>query len=349
MNPTLAENCLPFIQLGKQLRQPKVIEQRFAHAIQQQNRQNRWFTSEFCRHAILAIGNMLNEDDLRYFVAHYDHSDNQWNSRSKIAVISAGNIPLAAFHDFFCILVSGNDYIGKLSSQDKLLLPVLAQILVELQPQWADRITFEEKLSSFDAIIATGSNNSSRYFEYYFEKYPHILRKNRNSAAILSDKETPDELMKLSADIYLYFGLGCRSVSKLYVPEEYDFIPLLNILHDTGSSILSNHNQYLNNLEYQKAIRLMNKQPYMDAGISLLVENPAFSSPISVIHYEYYHTIQEVNSLLESEAESIQCIVSQSDAIKNAVPFGQAQSPTLLDYPDGVDVMQFLGHIASRS
>jgi len=345
MSTILVNNSLPFVQLGKMLRQPELVEQRLEPVIRQQAQQNTWFTPYFCRHALDAIASMLDEKALQDYIEHYATRDLQWNSRRKVAVISAGNIPLAAFHDFFCILLSGNDYIGKLSSQDKLLLPALAKLLTEIEPSWAERITFVDKLSQFDAIIATGSDNSARYFEYYFQDYPHLLRQNRNSVAVLTGDESEEQLKALCEDIYLYFGLGCRSVSKLFVPENYDFEPFLQLLHDESAPILNEHNQYLNNLEYQKAIRLMNKQTYLDAGTFLLDKEDGYSSPISVLYYDYYHNTQEINTLLNKEANILQCIVSNNNQIEKSIPFGKAQSPDLLDYPDGVDILQFLGNL----
>lgn len=343
MSTRLIDNGLPFIKLGQLLRQKDVMAQRLEPVIRQQSQQNSWFTPYFCRYAINAIANMLDEEALQNYITHYQDDKTQWNGRHKVAVISAGNIPLAAFHDFFCILLSGNDYLGKLSSQDKLLLPAIAQILTEIEPSWSDRISFVNKLTQFDAIIATGSNNSARYFEYYFQGYPHLLRQNRNSVAVLTGHESEAQLKALCEDIYLYFGLGCRSVSKLFVPENYHFEPFLQLLHDQSAPILNEHNQYLNNLEYQKAIRLMNKQLYLDAGTFLLIEESINSSPIAVIHYEYYHHIEEVNKLIMKDIDSIQCVVSNDTHIEHAIPFGQAQTPNLFDYPDGVDILQFMG------
>ena len=237
--------------------------------------------------------------------------------------------------------MSGNDYQGKLSSQDKHLLPVLAQELIRIEPAFAERISFVEKVADFDAIIATGSNNSARYFDYYFSKYPHILRKNRNSVAVLNETESDDELRALADDIYLYFGLGCRSISKLFVPRNYDFVPFLQILTQESQPIALHH-QFNNNLEYQKAVHLMNQIPYMDAGTFLLVENQNYASPIGMIYYEFYDDIKAVNRRLETDSELLQCIVSNDPHITRAEPFGSAQSPTLSDYPDGIDTLRWL-------
>ena len=331
-------NIQIFKELGQRLASPQWVEERFGEAIAQQYRENSWFTPEFCRYALTAIAKMLAPDALDAYYARYKDVAPKEDPRKRVAVISAGNIPLAAFHDFFCILVSGNDYQGKLSSQDKHLLPVLAQALIDIEPRFAERISFVDKIANFDAVIATGSNNSSRYFSYYFDKYPHILRKNRNSVAVLDGTETEEELRFLADDIYLYFGLGCRSISKLFVPKGYDFVPFLHILTQESQPIALHH-QFNNNIEYQKAVHLMNQIPYMDAGTFLLVENENYASPIGMVYYDYYDDIELVNRRLSNDAERLQCIVGH-----NAEPFGSAQNPSLLDYPDGIDTFQFIIH-----
>ncbi len=325
-----------FKQLGQRLAHPQWVESTFGEVIEQQYRENSWFTPEFSRYAITAISRMLTPEALDVYYARYKDVLPAEDPRKRIAVISAGNIPMAAFHDFFCILVSGNDYQGKLSAKDKHLLPLMAQVLTEIEPRFAERISFVEKIANFDAVIATGSDNSARYFSYYFDKYPHILRKNRNSVAVLDGSETEEELRLLSDDIYLYFGLGCRSVSKLFVPRGYDFVPFLHILTQQSQPVAL-HNQFNNNLDYQKAVHLMNKIFYMDAGTFLLVENENYASPIGMIYYEYYDNINQVKQRLSNDAESLQCIIGHS-----AEPFGNAQNPSLLQYPDGIDTLSWL-------
>lgn len=335
------DNIQTFKELGRLLADAQWVDQTFGATIEQQYRENSWLTPGFCRYALNAIGQMLVPEALDAYYARYQDIAPAEEPRHTVAVISAGNIPAAAFHDFFCILVSGNDYQGKLSSQDKRLLPVLAQELVRIEPSFADRISFVDKVANFDAVIATGSNNSARYFNYYFNKYPHILRKNRNSVAVLDGTESDDELRALAHDIYLYFGLGCRSVSKLFVPKGYDFVPFLQILTQESQPIALHH-QFNNNLEYQKAVHLMNQIPYMDAGTFLLVENQNYASPIGMLYYEYYDDIEAVNRRLEADTELLQCIVSHNPHISRAEPFGSAQSPTLSDYPDGIDTLRWL-------
>jgi hypothetical protein len=334
-------NIQAFRQLGQHLADPQWVNDVFGEAIAKQHKENSWFTPEFCRHALYALSQMMAPEALEAYYARYKDVAFPEDPRRTVAVISAGNIPLAAFHDFFCTLVSGNNYQGKLSAQDKQLLPVLAKELVRIEPRFAERITFVEKVANFDAIIATGSNNSARYFEYYFSKYPHILRKNRNSVAVLNGTETDEELRALADDIYLYFGLGCRSISKLFVPKDYDFLPFLHILTQQSQPI-SQHHQFLNNIEYQKAIHLMNRIFYMDAGTFLLVENQEYASPIGIVYFEYYDNPDTVNQRLTEDAEQLQCIVSKEPRITRAEPFGHAQSPSPQDYPDGIDTFSWL-------
>ena len=319
--------------MGCLLGDPQWVEKTFGEAIERQYRENSWFTPEFCRYALTAIAQMLAPEALDAYYDSYKDVVPAEDPRKRVAVISANNIPLAAFHDFFCIIVSGNDYQGKLSAQDKYLLPLLAQALTDIAPQFADRISFVDRIDNFDAIIATNSSGSERYFEYYFKNCPHILRKSRNSVAVLNGTETEEELRLLANDIYLYFGLSYRSISKLFVPKDYDFVPFLHILTQESQPI-AQHHQFNNNLEYQKAVHLMNQIPYMDAGTFLLVENQNYASPIGMVYYEYYDDISRVNQRLTEDAEQLQCIVSKDLHITGAKPFGRSHSPTLTDYPD---------------
>jgi hypothetical protein len=248
---------------------------------------------------------------------------------------------MVGFHDFLCILISGNRFLGKLSSKDNLLLDFFSHVLCYIEPGFKDRIHFEEeRMKGFDAVIATGSNNSARYFEYYFRGCPSIIRKNRNGVAVLTGDETPGELQALGKDIFTYFGLGCRNVAKLFVPTGYDFRVLLDALQDYEP--LYQHNKYANNHDYQRAIFLLNQVPHLDNGFLLLKEDPAIPSPIGVLHYESYPSISSVNQTLEEKKESIQCVVSNSPAVAGAVAPGQSQKPEAWEYADGVDTMAFL-------
>ncbi len=304
---------------------------------------NKWFTKEHVRYSISAIANLLTEKNITKWINNYPSINN--NSTNKtIGVVMAGNIPLVGFHDMLCVLISGHNFLGKMSSKDDQLIKKIADILIEINPEFKNLISFtEHNLSNFDAIIATGSNNTSRYFEYYFNNYPHIIRKNRNSIAILTGNETKEELNKLADDIFLYFGLGCRNISKLYVPKNYTFDVFFKSI-DHYKKII-NHNKYANNYKYYKSIFLLNKTPHFDNGFSLLTENFSISSPISIINYEKYNSIKTLTKTIAQNSENIQCIVTNCNEFKNKVKFGQAQKPELWDYADNIDTLEFLSQI----
>jgi hypothetical protein len=246
----------------------------------------------------------------------------------------AGNIPLVGFHDFLSVLISGNKVLIKQSSNDNRFLPLIAKYLEHVEPQFKGLIQFtEERLSDFDATIATGSNNTARYFEAYFGKYPNIIRKNRNSIAVLTGNETHEELNQLGEDIFRYFGLGCRSVSKLFVPENYDFDNLFKAIYDYKDLI--NYIKYRNNYDYNKAVYLMSEFKLLDNGFLMLKEDPSYASPIATLFYEDYEDLDSLKEKLQNDREHIQCIVS--NVIDNAVQFGKTQHPLLTDYADCVD------------
>ncbi len=310
-------------------------------AIKQSNQHNLWFTEENILFSLNAISELLCEEKLNEWLFPYKNKI-PVKYPKKIAVIMAGNIPLVGFHDFLCVLISGNIFIGKLSSQDKFLLPAVASELIKIESSFKDRIVFtEEMLKGFDAVIATGSDNSSRYFDYYFGKYPHIIRKNRNSVAILTGDENIEDLKKLADDIFLYFGLGCRNVTKIFVPENYNFSMLLEALEKYKHG-LSMHSKYLNNYEYQKSILLINQVVHTDTGFCILKEDVLLASPISVLHYEYYSNIESVLKNISENAEKIQCLLAKEAHTESMVLFGKSQQPELWDYADRVDTMKFL-------
>ncbi|MCE3279566.1 MAG: acyl-CoA reductase [Bacteroidetes bacterium] len=302
---------------------------------------NQWFSESNVRNAIEALSVTLNEDELNKFIAPYLSGIDK-KAPIRVAVIMAGNIPMVGFHDMLCVLLSGNKFIGKLSSDDKLLLPFIAKILKTIAPNLNEYIEFtEDRLGPIDAVIATGSNNSARYFEYYFGKYPHIIRKNRNSVAVLTGKESVTELRALGEDIFTYYGLGCRNVSKLFVPKGYKFDELYGAL--VGFGDLVQNNKYMNNYEYNRTVYLMSSDTsLLDNNFLLMKEDASYTSPVGVLYYEYYNDISDVNAKLTEEKEQIQCVVSGSKEISNALPFGKAQCPALSDYADGVDTLQFL-------
>ena len=262
----------------------------------------------------------------------------------RIGVITAGNIPLVGFHDFLSVLISGNIFVGKLSSKDDKLLPNVIDLLIEIEPKFKNYIFISEnKLENFDAVIATGSNNSARYFEYYFGKYPHIIRKNRNSVAVITGNETTVDLQLLADDIFLYFGLGCRSVSKLFLPDGYN---LDNIFRNSLKyKEVINHNKYANNYDYNRAIYLLNLTEFKDNGIMLMKEDINMASPISVVYFENYSKLETIKQRLDIEKDNIQCIVADKTVINEAIPFGESQKPQLWDYADNVDTINFLLNI----
>jgi hypothetical protein len=308
---------------------------KFNQLIEKQQFVNSWFTSEYVRTAFLSIAAELNTQNLTKWTGEYAFPENTTNPY-RVGLIFAGNIPLAGFHDFLSVLISGNNLIAKTSSKDPDLIPFLGEILCSLDSRFNKAIAFTEgTLTGFDAVIATGSNNSSRYFEYYFGKYPHIIRKNRNSIAIITGAETESELQNLGKDIFTYFGLGCRSVSKVYVPEGYNISALAGNWEAYSNCI--NHSKYANNYDYNKAIYLVNKQAFIDTGYLLAREDTSLSSPVSVLNFEYYRSEEKLKEETSLLSDRIQCVVGREN-----IPFGQAQLPHLWDYADGVDTLDFL-------
>jgi hypothetical protein len=302
---------------------------------------NPWFSPANVRNALAAVAENLDKQQLESWIAPY-RKQLDVKKPLRVAVIMAGNIPMVGFHDMLCVLISGNRFTGKLSSDDKLLLPFLSKVLISIQPAFGGFIEFtEDRLKGIDAVIATGSNNSARYFEYYFGKYPHIIRKNRNSVAVLTGKESISELRGLGNDVFRYFGLGCRNVSKIFVPKGYDFDVFYSSIVDFGG--VTQNNKYMNNYEYNRTVYLMSSDPtLLDNNFLLLKEDASYASPVGMLFYEFYDDINALNIRLRNEEEQIQCIVSASSAVKNALPPGTAQCPGLADYADGIDTMKFL-------
>ncbi|HJU45164.1 MAG TPA: acyl-CoA reductase, partial [Chitinophagaceae bacterium] len=278
----------------------------------------------------------LQEDSLSAFAARYN-LPGEIETPKTVGLVMAGNIPLVGFHDFLCVFLSGHNVVIKPSSKDNILIKHLAAKLYQWEITVQNQVSFSELLKGCDAHIATGSNNSARYFDYYFKKYPHIIRRNRTSVAILTGEETPEQLEWLSDDVHLYFGMGCRNVTKLYVPEGYDFAPLLESFRKY--SYFADHNKYKNNYDYQLAIHLLNKQYYMTNGSILLSENTSLFSPISQLNYSFYENAPSLGKELTANND-VQCIVGAGHVV-----FGQTQSPSLTDYADGVDTMEFLSEL----
>lgn len=314
-------------------------------AVIESSKANPWFIRENIHFSLRNIASTLTEEKLQSFLLPYITTGERGNSPKKIGVVMAGNIPLVGFHDFLCVLLSGNQFVGKLSSDDNKLIPAFSEILINNEPSLASGIRFcESKLTDFEVIIATGSSNTSRYFEYYFGKYPHIIRKSRNGVAVLNGNESDEDLAGLSDDIFSYFGLGCRNVSKIFIPGnvEPDFI--MKGFRENNNII--HHNKYNNNYDYYKSIYLINSITFFDFNTLLLTEETAFSSPISVVYFEKYNDLNSLKTYLDSELERIQCIVTNELLFEERVAFGKSQMPELHDFADGVDTMAFLMDLA---
>lgn len=331
---TLTKRKEAFIKLGTFLGQ---ITDEFSNSIAAAEIQNAWFTQENILLALKSWQSALTEENVNTWLNAYDFSD---VNPKTVAVITAGNIPLVGFHDFLSVLICGHQIIVRQSSKDNVLLSYLANYIESVEPGFKGKITFTEgKLENFDAVIATGSNNTSRYFEYYFKGKPNIIRHNRNSVAVLTGNESQEQLQQLSDDIFSYFGLGCRNVSKMFVPENYDFNVFFNAIYHKNSII--NKIKYSNNYDYNKAVYLMSEFNILDNGFFMLKEDSDYSSPISVCFYEYYKDKDSLKEKLQTEQSQIQCVVSDG-FIENEVPFGQTQYPQLWDYADDIDTVNFL-------
>lgn len=331
----LEKRIAPFVSLGKLLKTNAIEEITY-----RAQSQNHWFTPEFVAESLRSIASAyLEEDNLRKWLQKYPVSEEVMPQ--KIGVVMAGNIPAVGFHDMLCVLLSGHHLLAKLSADDRLLMLFLIQKLTELEPALAERITVAERLNDADAYIATGSDNTARYFEYYFSKKPHIIRRNRTSVGVLNGHETTEELDALGRDVLQYFGLGCRNVSKVYVPEGYLFDTFYETIEYKASTYI-NHHKYFNNYEYNRSVYLVNREPHFDNGFLMMRQSEALVSPISVLFYETYASTEELTAKLATQSEKIQCIVSQNGWFPNSLSLGQAQAPTLFDYADGVDTMAFL-------
>ncbi len=328
------------VQLGKVLRE--TAGQQDVPVIHKAYQLNPWFTPSNIQQSMLAWGDSLSETNIRKWTLAY-----QWDEKPQrtIALIMAGNIPLVGLHDLICVLVCGHKALVKVSEDDATLMKWVINELIVLQPALADCIEISEQRlpKNFDAVIATGSNNTNRYFEYYFRNKPSLLRANRNSVAIITGNETPEDYQKLGADIFTYFGLGCRNVSKLYVPAGFDFAHFyegIEHLNDIG-----NHHKYANNYTYHKALFLMNLAPHLDNNFLLVKEDEKIASPLGVMFYEYYTDINVLLEQLKTRESEIQCMVCKTN-LPGTLPLGKAQAPELWDYADGVDTVKFLQELS---
>lgn len=300
---------------------------------------NRWFTPE---NVILSIQSMatafMDVNMLKSWTDKYQIKD----QAKKVGLVLAGNIPMVGFHDILSVFVSGNKSIIKLSDKDPILIPFMIDKMISFDSRVNEYFETTERLTDFDAVIATGSNNAARYFEQYFSKYPHIIRKNRNAVAVLDGSESESDLKLLGEDVFTYFGLGCRNVSKLYLPKGYDIDIVLKAFEDYGD--ISNHNKYRNNFDYTMALWLLNNVVFKNNNCVIVQESEMIQSRIATIHYEFYDTKESlIKHLEEDKKEEIQCIVSKEKiGSYQSFYFGAAQKPQLADYADGVDTMSFL-------
>jgi hypothetical protein len=335
--PTLTAEKLiiAFHKLSDFLNQP---DEEFNRATDSALNHNAWFQPEEVKRSLASLQEMLAPGAIEKWFEQVKVTESPKN----IGMILAGNIPMVGFHDILCVLATGNTAMIKLSSSDTKLLPALLKKLIEFEPALAERIIFTERLKDFDAIIATGSNNSSRYFDYYFGKVPNIIRKNRNSIAVLDGKESTEDIALLGYDIFDYFGLGCRNVSKIYLPAGYEIKNFFEPLESFQPII--NHFKYNNNYDYNKSIYLVNGEAHFDNGFVLLKEDAGLSSPLAVLFFEYYTNLEELSQKLSGIQDQIQCVVSHADLKleSEVVSFGQSQHPRLWDYADNVNTVSFL-------
>ena len=330
-----ASRLAAFAALGQRL--ATLTEDELTDLAARARNRNGWFDLPNVRAAIAGIAHLLAEPQLSQWAGRYPAEPTE---PRQVGVVMAGNIPLVGFHDLLCVLVSGHTLLAKPSKEDTVLMLWIAKELTEIEPAFTERIQFVERLNAADAFIATGSDNTARYFEYYFRNKPHLIRRNRTSLGILTGRETAEELAQLGPDIFQYYGLCCRNVSKLYVPEGYDFVPLLDALQPYHRVL--DHHKYQNNYDYNKSILLVNAVPHYDNGFLLLTEREAVVSPISVVHYSTY--TQEIDLLdqLTNVAAQTQCLVSAGGRYPGSFTFGRAQTPGVADYADGIDTMEFL-------
>jgi hypothetical protein len=330
---TIEQRINTFSTVGKRLHD--IDENIFQMLVDKAKSHNAWFTKETITMAWNGIISFLDSHSLHNWIRNYDFSSIKPRT---VGLVLAGNIPLVGFHDLLSVLISGHSVVMKLSSKDQVLTQYIIDLLIEVEPAFKNRIIISERLKDFDAVIATGSDNSSRYFDFYFGKYPHIIRKNRTSCGVLTGNETIEDFQNLAKDVFSYYGLGCRNVSKLYVPDGYSFSPMLDsweIFKEIG-----NHHKFNNNYDYQKSIMLVNGVPFLDNGFVMLTASNKLVSPIAVVYYEYYKSREDLYNKLAQAEDKLQCIVGNTKPAN--IPFGQAQYPKLEDYADQVDTLEFL-------
>lgn len=337
---SVKQHITAFAELGDYLSQidsENTLYSPLMEIVHQSKHRNGWFTEENCLSALKNWGKALNENALNQWVSPYEFAE---NGNKNIGLILAGNIPLVGFHDVLSVLLCGHNATIKLSSTDPYLIPFLYKQLISIDSIFEGRLQCtENRLENFDAVIATGSNNTARYFDYYFAKVPNIIRKNRNGVAVLDGNETKEQLQGLANDIVQYYGLGCRSIAKVYLPRDYDINLIFGALYPYAN--LMDSAKYANNYDYNKAVFLMSEFDLLDNGFMLLRESDSFGSPVACLHYSYYDDLTSLQKILKDQADDIQCISSALE-IENAIPLGEAQSPSLWNYADGVDPINFL-------
>jgi hypothetical protein len=316
------------------LEKEKQLHDGLEHLIQTALVYNGWFIRSFVEESLKNIAKMLSEGSLNDFVKTVPEP----KTKKTVVIIMAGNIPMVGFHDLLCVILSGHIALLKMSSDDNVLMPFFIKLLEYYEPGLTEQIKFSEgKLSHFDAVIATGSNNTASHFKSYFGKYPHIIRKNRTSVAVITAKESNEDLKNLGRDIFLYFGLGCRNVSKVLVPKGYKFDSLFEAVFDY--KFVVDNKKYGNNYDYNRAIYLLNLEKFLDNNFLIIKEDKGLFSPVSVLFYQEFASESEVKEYLEDNKESLQCVLGNGPGM---IPFGYSQSPVITDYADGVDTLNFL-------
>ena len=335
---TLTDRLQAFVKLGLSLQ--AFTPEQIRDLAWQAGNANPWFDEPNVTHAFNGIIHLLDKQNLEDWIFAYDL---QQAHPRKVGVVMAGNVPMVGFHDLLCVLLAGHELYAKLSSDDTVLMKSLVGQLTGIEPEFGNRIHFVERLRDVEAIIATGSDNTSRYFEYYFSNKPHIIRRNRSSLGILTGRESAEELKALGTDIIQYFGLGCRNVSKIFVPPGYDFTPFFEAIESLNT--VAGHHKYHNNYDYNKSILLVNQTPHLDNGFLLVTESPQLVSPISVLFYQTYTDAYDLQQQIAAAAGKTQCLVSAQGWYKNSTAFGQAQCPAVWDYADGVDTLKFLSQL----
>jgi hypothetical protein len=335
---TLKERIDVMSQLGTHLQNGDEFLDALIHRTEYNNA---WFTKDNQHQSIQAIATaFLEKEKLEAWVANYDFPEK--TERKTVGLVLAGNIPLVGFHDILCVFIAGHKAMIKLSDKDKFIFPYLVKLLAKFDERAADYFEITERLTGFQAVIATGSNNSARYFDAYFGKYPNIIRRNRNAVAVLNGSETTEDFGNLGQDVFQYFGLGCRNVAKLYVPKSYDFNPMLEVFHEAHKQ-LAMHSKYKNNFDYNYALYMLNKVPIWNNGCIIFTEDKAIQSRIANLHYEFYEDKEVLENDLAAKMEEIQCVVAKTEFQNiKTVDFGEAQRPQLMDYADGVDTIAFL-------